>query len=748
VEPINNSLVPRPVSQSPAVQQQRQELTRHGLTDVFPNENMLPEPTMGDYLRVLLKRKWTVVATLAITVVIAGLFTARATRLYEASGRISINPSDADVLNLKGGADNSDDGREIETQIRILQSDAVALESAKRMRGAAGQLEGKPLGSAAEADLINSFRGGMTVTTIPDTRIIEIRYLSPSPQYAATAVDTIAAVFIEQNFKTKYDSTMRASAWLTTQLADMQLKVQVADQKLVDYQKANGIVGVDEKTNITMSKLDDLNKQLTEAEADRIQRQAIYEQAKSGDRKVLANTSPNQMVEKLRQQESDIQTQLAQLTTQFGPSYPKVQELNSQLKQVQSSIEVETTKIRGKLESEFISSTSRERMLRSALEKQKAEANTLSEKAIQYTLLKRDAEGTRQIYEGMLAKQKEALVMAGLRSNTIRIVDPARAPVFPSHPNVPRNMMIGFLFGLVAGIALAFVQEMLDNTVKTPEEVTYLTALPALGMIPLNKRLTEKAAKAARAGNGHGSTSLARKDTWRDEVELVSHSRPKSEIAEAYRALRTSILLSGLGAPPRCILVTSALPQEGKTTTAINIAIVLAQKGGRVLLVDADMRRPSIHTKLSLRARGGLSTLLTGSDTLGNVMVNSTEVPNLHVLPAGPPPPHPAELLGSSVMKSFIAEWREKFDHVIIDSPPCLSVTDAVLLSVEVDAVALVLRSGQTPKDAIRRARNLLFQVQAKVLGVVVNAVDMRSPDMYYYSYASKYGSYYTDTSE
>jgi capsular exopolysaccharide synthesis family protein len=348
----------------------------------------------------------------------------------------------------------------------------------------------------------------------------------------------------------------------------------------------------------------------------------------------------------------------------------------------------------------------------------------------------------------MLAKQKEALVMAGLRSNTIRIVDPARAPVFPSHPNVPRNMLIGFLFGLTAGIALAFVQEMLDNTVKTPEEVTYLTALPALGMIPLNKRLTEKAAKAARAGNGHGSTSLARKDTWRDEVELVSHSRPKSEIAEAYRALRTSILLSGLGAPPRCILVTSALPQEGKTTTAINIAIVLAQKGGRVLLVDADMRRPSIHTKLALRARGGLSTLLTGSDTLGNVLVNSTEVPNLHVLPAGPPPPHPAELLGSSVMKSFIAEWREKFDHVIIDSPPCLSVTDAVLLSVEVDAVALVLRSGQTPKDAIRRARNLLFQVQAKVLGVVVNAVDMRSPDMYYYSYASKYGSYYTDTSE
>jgi capsular exopolysaccharide synthesis family protein len=279
--------------------------------------------------------------------------------------------------------------------------------------------------------------------------------------------------------------------------------------------------------------------------------------------------------------------------------------------------------------------------------------------------------------------------------------------------------------------------------VKTPEEVQFLTALPALGMIPLNKRLPEKS-----RSNGHSSTSLVRKDSFGDAVEMVAHARPKSEIAEAYRALRTSILLSSLGQPPKCILVTSALPQEGKTTTCINTAIVLAQKGAKVLLVDADMRRPSIHNKLALRARGGLSTLLTGSDTLQSVLISATDIPNLHVIPAGPPPPHPAELVGSVIMQNFIKEWREKYDHIIIDSPPCLSVTDAVLLSVEVDAVALVLRSGHTPKEAVRRARNLLFQVKAKVLGVVVNAVDLHSPDMYYYSYASKYGSYYTDSAE
>ena len=703
---------------------------------------MLPEPTMGDYFRVLMKRKWTVLFTLIVVVALAGLVTARATRLYESTGRISINPSDADVLNLQQGSSNYDDSHEIDTQVKILQSDAIALEAAKRMKGSSGQLEGKPLDAAQEAELINGFRGGMTVIAVPDTRIIEIRYLHTNPQYAADAVNTIAAVFIEQNFRTKYDSTMRASEWLTKQLTDMQLKVEVADQKLVDYQKANGIVGVDEKTNITTAKLDELNHDLTAAEAERIEKQAIYEQAKANDPQTLANVAPNGLIDKLRGQEADIQSQLAQLTTQFGPSYPKVAELNAQLKQVQEAITRETGRIQNKLQQDYLGALARERMLRAQFDQQKQESNVLNEKSIEYLQLKRDADSTHKIYDDMVAKQKEALVTAGLRSNTIRIVDPARAPVFPSQPNVPRNMLIGFLLGLTGGVALAFVQEMLDNTVKTPEEVQYLTALPALGMIPLNKRLPEKS-----RSNGH-STALIRKDTFGDAVEMVAHARPKSEIAEAYRALRTSILLSSLGQPPKCILVTSALPQEGKTTTCINTAIVLAQKGAKVLLVDADMRRPSIHNKLALRARGGLSTLLTGSDTLQSVLISATDIPNLHVIPAGPPPPHPAELVGSAIMKGFINEWREKYDHIIIDSPPCLSVTDAVLLSVDVDAVALVLRSGHTPKEAVRRARNLLFQVKAKVLGVVVNAVDLHSPDMYYYSYASKYGSYYTDSAE
>jgi capsular exopolysaccharide synthesis family protein len=214
-------------------------------------------------------------------------------------------------------------------------------------------------------------------------------------------------------------------------------------------------------------------------------------------------------------------------------------------------------------------------------------------------------------------------------------------------------------------------------------------------------------------------------------------------MAEAYRALRTSILLSSLGSPPKVILVTSALPQEGKTTTSINSAIVLAQKGSRVLLVDADLRRPGIHHKMGLKPRAGLSTLLAGSDSFESLVIPSPQLPNLFVLPAGPPPPHPAELLGSQLMKNYLMQWREKFDHIIIDTPPALSVTDAVLLSVDVDSVILVIRSGQTTKEALRRARDILHQVNARIMGVVVNAVDLQSPDLHYYYYGTKYGGQY-----
>jgi succinoglycan biosynthesis transport protein ExoP len=284
----------------------------------------------------------------------------------------------------------------------------------------------------------------------------------------------------------------------------------------------------------------------------------------------------------------------------------------------------------------------------------------------------------------------------------------------------------------------------LDNTVRTPEQVETLSGLPSLGMIHMS---LESNTKRKKMQPSVALTTQAQTDLRKTTVGLLAHARPKSEVAESYRALRTSILLSAVGAAPKVIMMTSALPQEGKTTTSINTAIVLAQKGGKVLLVDADMRRPTIHQTFKLRNRTGLSTVLTGSSCADDLIVPSSILPNLFVLPAGPPPPHPAELLDSNMMRGLIETWRGQFDHIIIDTPPVLSVTDAVLLSAQMDTVLLVIRSAQTSKDALRRSRDVLAQVNARVMGVVVNAIDLQSPDAYYYYYGSNYAGRYYDES-
>ncbi|MCU1285741.1 MAG: capsular exopolysaccharide family [Acidobacteriales bacterium] len=721
----------------------------------------VPATTVGDYYRILLKHKAVVLASVLIVVTLVTIATFRMTPLYEASARIAISKEDSDGLRLNSAqaADvdySFDYNIELDTQAKILQSDTLALRvvedlhlmqnstfaNQKSVKGA------KPNDAAAygrESAALGVWHGGLAVNKIPRTRMIEIRFTSPDPKLAAQIVNTLATAYIENNYRARYESTLQASEWLSKQLTDLQLKVETSQAALVKYQRENGIIGIDEKQNTITSKLDQLNRELTNAEGDRLQKQANYQMISSGNLDAIPELSQNQLIQSFRQDENTLKKQLAQATTQFGPSYPKVIELNSQITQIEASIKNEIDRIAARKASEYQAAISREKMLRGAFEGQKQEANHLNEKAIAYNALKHDADSNRQLYDGLLQKLREAGITSGLKSSNVRIVDVARAPLSPSKPNIPNNIALGFLLGLVGGIALAFVLESLDNTVRTPEQVETLVGLPALGMIPLSLDISSTRNKTKT--KSMSLTTQAQTDLRKTSISLLAHARPKSEVAESYRALRTSILLSSIGSAPKVIMVTSALPQEGKTTTSINTAIVLAQKGGKVLLVDGDMRRPSIHQTFKLRNRSGLSTILTGSNTTEQLIVASPILPNLFVLPAGPPPPHPAELLGSDVMRGLLAKWREQYDHVIIDTPPVLSVTDAVLLSVQMDTVLLVIRSASTSKDALRRSRDVLAQVNARVMGVIVNAIDLHSPDAYYYYYGSNYAGRYYDES-
>jgi len=729
-----------------------------GLYTVLPAH----ESVLREYFRVLLKRKWIVVACIVGIFAAVAIASLRQTPVFEAVGRIAVNKADPNLITFKDSMPVMDyyDPTDLDTEVRILQSDLLALQVIRQLNldkrpeygGQAARKQPNLVPDPLQADsarttaLLGGFRGNLRVTLIPNTRIIEIHYRSTDPTLAANAVNTLAATYIEQNFKTKFESTMQASDWLSKQLVDLQMKVETSQEKLVRYQKEHGILGLDEKQNIITQKLDELNKELTSAESDRMQKEAIYRMTQTGDPDAIASavasdpspttTGTSPLLDKLHQQQADLKIQIADLGTQFGPAYPKLAQLNGQLKEVERQIEAETKKTVEHLHGQYQTALQRETMLRAALDKQKQEANQLNESAIDYTLLKRDVESNRQLYEGLLEKLKQAGVTAGLRSSNFRIVDAARPPAGPVEPNIPRNLAFALILGITSGLGLAFLLESMDNTIRTTEQAQIISSLPSLGMIPLGSK---------SGSNGNGAKRLVLTSS-KEAVELVTQVRPQSQMAESYRALRTSLLLSSLGAPPKVIMVTSARPQEGKTTTAINSAIVLAQKGVRVLLVDADLRRPSVHKTLGMGPRSGLSNVLTGSATLEQTITTSPVLPNLFVLPAGSPPPNPAELLASPNMKDVLNELREQFDHVVIDTPPTLSVTDAVVLSPRVDAIILVIRSGQTTKQALRRARDILMQVNAHVTGVLLNAVDLKSPDYYYYyEYQGKYSQYYQE---
>jgi len=735
---------------------------------VYP-ELASQESAIRDYLRVLLKRKWTVLACLFTVFSVVAIASLKMTKVYEATGSIAINKPDSSLGNFNNSPTfNIDyyDPTDLETEVKILQSDLLALQVVKDLGlDRRPEFGGKAAPSSSSIDLapdplqtdpsrtsalLGSFRGNLKVTLAPNTKIIEVHYTSPDPELAANVVNKLMEDYTENNFKSRFDSTMQAEDWLKNQLVDLQMKVESSQQKLVQYQKEHEILGIDEKQNITTAKLDELNKALTAAESERMDKESVYRLVESGVADTVASAasvldaagagtqSASSLLESLRSKEADLKIQAAQLNTQFGPSYPKLAQLNSQLKEVDAQILLETKKVAGKVRGQYMAAVQRETLLHDALEKQKQEQNKLNESAIDYSILKRDLDSYRQLYEGLMEKMKEAGVSAGLKSNNFRIVDVARVPTGPIEPNIPRYLAFAFILGLTSGVGLAFLQEGLDNTVRTAEQAQMISGLPPLGMIPLPARTAREGANPKR---------LMIATSSKEAVEMVAQSRPHSQMAESYRALRTSLLLTNLGAPPKVIMVTSALPQEGKTTTSMNTALVLAQKGVRVLLIDADLRRPSIHKIMGWGPRSGLSNVLTGSATLKQT-IQPSFLPNLSILPAGTPPPNPAELLASTNMRDVLEELRGQYDHIVVDTPPTLSVTDAVVLSPRADAIVLVIRSGQTTKQALRRSRDLLTQVNAKVSGVLLNAVDLSSPDYYYYyEYQSKYSRYYRDES-
>src|SRR6266481_295742 len=671
----------------------------NGAIHLLPVRTHLPvwelsprEPHLYDYLLILRKHQWLILSFLLTVVTVVSIATFRMLPVYIAKATIEM-----DLENY------------IETQSKVLTSETLALQTI-RNTGLAANPEfsagGIPSEAIATGSLANqkrppevaAFLGSLSVKRIPSSRLMEVSYESTDPVLAAHILNAHLENYKAQNIQSRYEATLEATRFLTSQLNELKLTVKQSEDARINYERQNQIWSVDDKSNITTQRLADLDKQLTDAQGETLKKQALYEYAKAGDIDAVPEIRADALLQDLQKKRADLAVQYTEALNQYGPNFPKVQRLQAQMKEVDDQIARESKGIVLQLESDYREAKQREELIRQALELQKAETNNMAEKMVQYNILKRESEADKTLYEGLLTKLKEAGISEGLKSSNLRVVDPAMIPSFPARPAKARNIALAFLVGLVGGIGLALLREYLDNTVKTPDDIETLTRLPSLAVVPA---FGDSAGRNRRMGMFGGASANGNEK----RIELVAQHLPKSQMSEAFRALRTALLLSQPDHPPQVILVTSALPREGKTTAAANLAVTLAQLGDKTVLVDADLRKPGVGRLLNLGTGkyAGLSSYLAGVSALDLVTVPHPAIPNLAAIPTGPLPPNPADLLSSHKLADAIAELRTKFKFIVIDSPPVMAATDAVILSVQADGVLLVVRSGETPKEAFTR---------------------------------------------
>lgn len=690
-------------------------------------------------LSIFARGKKLLIGTIVVSLAIGALYCILKTRRYEAVAEIAVHPEGSGALNLETAESTLGAGMDwsskLETEVRELKSSTLAmtvigdlhLDTLPEFNPYLTKRNKVP-DYVQQTAILQRFAENLTVQSIPRTEAIQIRFRSENPVLAAQIVNDLSGVYQEHSFTTRYEATHQASKWLSKQLDDLKNSVEQAQQRLSDYQKNNGLIGADENNNMAISRLDQLSRQLTIAQADRITREAKYQIASTGDPALVQSIVADPTLPALQQERASLQNQLAEASTLYGPNYPRVVSLKAQLAQTQKSLDRTLEGIRSRFQNEYVASKKTEDSLRSELDQQKQEAYKQSESFNQYGILREEVQSGRALYQDLLQKLQEAGILAGLKSTNVDIIDPATRPIKPVEPQVAVVMLFSLFAGCLAGVALVFLHNRIDQRISTVDEVESISRLPLFGVIPL---LTDNR-RSKQSGELQGNEKA--------QTALMSVLRPKAQFSEAFRSLRTALLLGTAGAPPKVIVVTGSIPGEGKTTVSSNCAAVLAQSGKRVLLVEADLRRGRLAQAMNLTLNGrGLSECLAGAAKWHDVIQAVPDAHGLDFLSRGAAPPSPADLLGSQVMISLIREWSEEYDHIVIDTPPALLVTDALVLGQYSDAMIVVTRHHFSNRHAVRRTSDLVEKANPKVAGVVFNAFDPRA-GLYGYGYGYEYG--------
>jgi capsular exopolysaccharide synthesis family protein len=733
----NNDVTPRS-PETPQVVESTSDSNEIGLLEIF---------------RIFMRRKWLIISTAIIAVVLTLLYTLHLPRIYTAMARIDIGLNQAQSIKLSDSAQEAAvTTQKLDSQLGILKSRSIAWDVIKRLRlysdpvfmerpMPAGQDPDK-ITNGTRVSLTSLFLNSLDVQFERGTELAQIQFRSTSPELAAKVANEIADSYIDRNFQTKYQTTLKATNWLNGQLNGLRNQIVESDKKFADFQEKTGLLQSDETHNPNLDKLLQLNVALGNAQAERILKEELYRSSTSGvepDQLMPAPTFP--ALQSLRTQKATLDGEYASLSAKYGDAYPRVTQVKNQISQIETAISREVGRARHQIEVEYQTAASNERSLSAAAEQQKRAIFALNQSALQYTILQRQVVSSRALYEDLVRKLQEAGITSGLNADAISVVDEALPPTIPSAPRKTLNVEVGFAIGLLLGIGIALLLETLNSAIETAEDIKTYANLPTLSFVPHADNIKSL-----------GRLRRGKDDFMRRHAAFRITEDVRSKFAEAFRVLRTNLLLSSAGAPPKVLLVCSSWPNEGKSTTTINLATVLAQADKKVLLVDADLRRPSLQRYFdSPRGGVGLSEILSGEryDQRDFIMPDPL-VPHLQLLTAGKIPPSSSELLMSPQMTKVLDDWKDKFDFIVIDSAPILAVSDALFLASIADAVLIVVRAGSTPKKALRTLRDNIIKVRGKIAGVLLN--DVKTSSQAYYQYyggkGGKHDYYYSSSTE
>jgi polysaccharide biosynthesis transport protein len=736
--------------------------------------------TVAMLMAVLRRRRRLLLAPAACLLILAIAYCCVATRRWKATGLLEVQKDTPGSFGLETSVMGRDDSgmttdsldynMTLQTEVGILESDVLAIAVIRdlKLEQTPDYFQPKPGGPRLPLAKLLFWRKPLEPLSVPieeapnrryaasqifaahlkikpqtGTRLIEVSYSDRDPERAAAVVNRLIEELAEFSFRQRLGSTLQGSAWLGSQMSDLRKQMEQLQGRATTLQRGTGMFGDDSSRNVVLERLEHLNETLATAESNRILKEAVDRVAASGDPELISSLSGNSsvgavasvnnsltLIQNLRAQEAQLRVELAESSERYGPSYPKIAELRAELEGVQRSIHEEALRLGQRAHTDFLIAQREEAGARAAFEQQKLAAGKLNDAAVAYGLAKQEADSSRDIYEGLLAKLKQAGVLEGMKASNIAIVSMASVPPthLPSSPRVPLILAAAVVGGLLAGGFLVILRELTDETLQSWEGIEALLGMPLLAALPAF--VPERRARRLSLPGGDAQPLVA----GGPEGKLPALHRRSSSFAEGLRALRTSLLLSRSGEPPQVVLITSCLEGEGKTTLSLNLAALLAQGGARVLLVDADLRKPAISHYLGADGASGLATLLASADAPRPTQPVPA-LAGLEVICGDEAPPFPSELLSSPRMASLLAGWRELYDFIVLDSPPLLPVTDGALLSQMSDATLLVARHGATKQHALRRGAEILRRqhAQSAAIGVVMNAVPRHSSDFYEY---------------